>query len=85
MILTAILTQEVDGGYVATNPEKGKILKHVTYFLAESEYRELVLEDSGGLDGARWFTLKEIPELHMYNDIVPLISKAVEIISKENK
>ena len=68
--------------YVANNPEKGKILKKVTYFLAESEYHELQLESSGGLDGARWFQLSEIPELHIYNDIIPLISKAIEIISK---
>lgn len=69
--------------YVATHPEKGKTLKKVAYFLAESEYRELVLESSGGLDGARWFALPEIPELRIYNDIVPLIAKAVEIISKK--
>jgi N utilization substance protein B len=69
--------------YVAKHPEKGKILKKVSYFLAESEYRELMLEKSGGLDGARWFQLSEIPELRIYNDIIPLISKAVEIISKQ--
>ncbi len=69
--------------YVATHPEKGKILKRVIYFLAKSEYRELVLEKSGGLDGARWFELTEIPELRIYNDIIPLIAKAIEIISKQ--
>ncbi len=69
--------------YVATHPEKGKTLKRVVYFLAKSEYRELVLEKSGGLDGARWFELAEIPELRIYNDIIPLISKAIEIISKK--
>ncbi len=69
--------------YVANHPEQGKILKKVAYFLAESEYRELVLEKSGGLDGARWFHLNQIPELKIYNDIVPLIAKAVEIISKQ--
>ncbi len=69
--------------YVATHPEKGKILKKVDYFLAESDYRELVLESSGGLDNARWFELREIPELRIYNDIIPLITKAIEIISKQ--
>ncbi len=69
--------------YVATHPEKGKSLKKVTYFLAESEYQELKLESSGGLDNARWFELSEIPELRIYNDIIPLIAKAVEIISKK--
>ena len=69
--------------YVAKHPEKGKILKKVSYFLAESEYKELVLQNSGGLDGARWFQLSEIPELRIYNDIIPLIAKAIEIISKK--
>ncbi len=69
--------------YVAKHPEKGRILKKVTYFLAESEYKELMLAESGGLDGARWFSLSEIPDLKMYNDIIPLITKAVEIISSQ--
>jgi N utilization substance protein B len=69
--------------YVASHPEKGKILKKVAYFLAKSEYRELVLKKSTGLDNARWFPLSAIPELRIYNDIIPLISKAIEIISKK--
>jgi N utilization substance protein B len=72
-----------DNEYVASHPEKGKSLKKVVYFLAKSEYKELVLEDSSGLDGARWFPLSAIPELRIYNDIIPLIGKAVEIISKK--
>jgi ADP-ribose pyrophosphatase YjhB (NUDIX family) len=69
--------------YVATHPEKGKSLKKVVYFLAKSEYKELMLEKSTGLDGARWFPVSAIPELRIYNDIIPLIAKAVEIISKK--
>jgi N utilization substance protein B len=69
--------------YVATHPEKGKSLKKVVYFLGKSEYKELVLEKSGGLDGARWFPLPSIPELRIYNDIIPLISKAIEILSNK--
>ena len=72
-----------DNEYVASHPEKGKSLKKVVYFLAKSDYRELVLEKSSGLDGARWFPLSAIPELRIYNDIIPLISKAIEIITKE--
>ncbi|HCC67426.1 TPA: transcription antitermination factor NusB [Candidatus Nomurabacteria bacterium] len=71
--------------YVASHPEKGKSLKKVVYFLAKSDYKELVLEKSGGLDGARWFELSAIPELRIYNDIIPLISKAVEIINSDAK
>jgi len=53
------------------------------YFLGKSEYKELMLEKSGGLDGARGFELSELPELRIYNDIIPLIAKAIEIISKK--
>ena len=69
--------------YVASHPEKGKSLKKVVYFLASSEYKELTLEKSGGLDGARWFELSAIPGLRIYNDIIPLIAKAIEIITKK--
>ncbi len=69
--------------YVATHPETGKTLKKVVYFLAESEYHELILGESGGLDSARWFSLRELPELRIYNDIIPFITKAIEIISKK--
>ncbi|MEK7569596.1 MAG: transcription antitermination factor NusB [Patescibacteria group bacterium] len=69
--------------YIASHPEKGKILKKVTYYLAESEYRELVLAPSGGLDGARWYLLSEIPELRIYADIIGLLAKAVEKITKK--
>jgi N utilization substance protein B len=68
--------------YVATHPEKGKTLKKVVYFLAETPYAELVLQPSGGLDKAEWFPLSRIPELRIYNDIIPLIAKAIDIISK---
>ena len=78
-----IIAKLGENEYVAKHPEKGKILKKVVYFLAESEYKELVLEHSGGLDGARWFQLSEIPELRIYNDIIPLIAKAIEIISRK--
>src|SRR3989338_10446879 len=69
--------------YVATHPSKGKSLKKVVYFLAYSEYKEIELEKSGGLDGALWFEMSEVPELRIYEDIIPLIAKAVEIISKK--
>ncbi len=71
--------------YIASHPEKGKILKKVIYFLAESDFKEMTLKVSGGLDGARWFPLASIPELRIYNDIIPLIAKAVEIISSDAK
>jgi len=71
--------------YVASHPEKGKIRKHVSYFLTEAPYKELTLGSSGGLDDTRWFTLDEIGSLKIYDDIVPLLTQAIEIISLEKK
>ncbi len=78
-----IISKLGENEYVATHPERGKSLRIVAYYLAESEYREMLLKQTGGLDGARWFEMREIPELRIYNDIVPLIGKAVEIINKK--
>ena len=59
--------------YVASNPEKGKIRKHVTYFLMESPFTDIHLEEKGGLDDARWFKLADILELNFYHDILPIM------------
>lgn len=69
--------------YIASHPEKGKLRKHVHYFLARAEYQELKLESSGGLDNARWFSFPEVAPLRMYDDIVVLITRSIEIISKK--
>ena len=70
--------------YVATHPEKGKIKKQVTFFLAQTGYADLVLyNQSGGLDDAKWFPLEEIANLKMYDNMVPLLTKAIEILTTE--
>lgn len=81
-----ILSLLDENEYIANNPEEGKIRKQVTYFLAESEYKELKLpEDKGGLDDARWFELSEIVDLNFYDDILPIVTKAVQILLKDSK
>lgn len=64
--------------YIANKPEEGKIIKHVTYYLAESEFTPLILEKKGGLDEAKWFEESEVYGLRMYDDIKPLIKKGLE-------
>jgi transcription antitermination protein NusB len=69
--------------YIASHPEKGKIRKQVTFFLAEATYGEVVLQNkSGGLDGAQWFPIEEIAGLRIYENMVPLLTKAIEILTK---
>lgn len=69
--------------YVASHPEEGKIRKQVTYFLAKAEYTPLTLGPSGGLTDAKWFPIKEIVGLNFYNDILPIVTKAVQMIVKD--
>lgn len=69
--------------YVASHPEKGKLLKQVKYFLAEAPYQEIVLQKKGGLDDAQWFKLADILELNMYDDMIPVITKAINILLKK--
>lgn len=70
--------------YVASHPEKGKIRKVVTFYLAETKYQELDMHSNGGLDRASWFQLHEVVDLTIYDDILPLIAKAIEKITKKD-
>jgi ADP-ribose pyrophosphatase YjhB (NUDIX family) len=66
--------------YIANKPEHGKVLKHVRYYLAKSEFLPLELEQKGGLDDARWFTITSVDTLKIYEDIRPIIKKGLAII-----
>ncbi len=64
--------------YVASHPEKGKVRKHVWFFLASASFEPLVLKKSGGLDDAKWFRLQDIIELNFYDDMLPIVTAAVQ-------
>ena len=66
--------------YIASHPEKGKVRKQVAYFLARAPYESLVLEQKGGLDAAQWFKVADILELNFYEDILPIVTKAVTVL-----
>lgn len=72
-----------DNQYIAFDPEKGKIKKRVTYYIANAQFAELTLHTSGGLNDVRWFPLSEIGDLNFYNDILPIITKAVTELTKK--
>ncbi len=78
-----ILKEVTSNEYVATHPEQGKIRKQVKYFLGEAEYAPLKLGPSGGLDKAQWFKVDDIGDLNFYNDVMPIIAKAISLIPKK--
>ena len=71
--------------YIANDPEQGKIRKQVHYYLAEAAFGDLTLAKKPGLDDAKWFKLTDIIELNFYNDILPIVTKAVTILSAPAK
>ncbi len=66
--------------YVANKPDIGKHRKQVTYFLAKAPFTELKLEQKGGLDDAKWFKVADILDLNFYEDILPIVTKAITIL-----
>ncbi len=66
--------------YVASQPEVGKVRKQVHYFLANAPYQDIELLKKGGLDDAKWFKVADILELNFYEDILPIVTKAVTVL-----
>lgn len=66
--------------YTAYEPQKGKVLKKVIYYLAETKEDNLKLEDSDGLLNAKWFESGELQNIKTYNDIFPFLMKALKIL-----
>jgi len=71
--------------YIASDPEVGKKRKQVTYFLAESPYTDITLEQKGGLDDGRWFRLQDALELNFYEDVLPIVTRAMQKVSARHK
>lgn len=71
--------------YQTSHPSKGKIKKSVVYYLLKSDYSDIVLKKTGGLDDARWFDVSEVSKLNLYEDILPIVTKAISIVSEKNE
>lgn len=69
--------------YIASHPEKGPLKKSVVYFLGRTKDKDLKLSSSGGLDDARWFKEGDLEKLEIYDDLKPLIKKAIEKIKSK--
>jgi len=71
--------------YIANDPvvEGGKKRRHATYFLAEAPFSELTLKREGGLDDAQWFPLSRVGDLNFYDDILPVVTEAINILARK--
>ncbi len=82
--VVSVMDKLGENEYIASHPKDGKVRKQVAYYLAEAEYKELRLGNSGGLDDAKWFGLTQILDLNFYDDILPLITKSLHILAAKD-
>lgn len=63
----------------------GKKRRHATYFLARGEFTDLTLKKEGGLDDAQWFPLASVGDLNFYDDILPVVTRAINILAQKGR
>lgn len=66
--------------YIASDPGEGKKKRHGTYYLVKTPFEDLSLKSEGGLDDAQWFKLADIVDLNFYDDILPIVTRAVNVL-----
>lgn len=73
--------------YIAndSNVPGGKKKRHATYFLARSEFADIRLKKEGGLDDAQWFPLASVGDLNFYDDILPVVTRAINILAQKGR
>lgn len=73
--------------YIANDAKAsgGKKKRHARYFLARSSFADLKLKKEGGLDDAQWFPLASVGDLNFYDDILPVITRAINILAQKDR
>jgi N utilization substance protein B len=73
--------------YIAndSNSSGGKKRRHATYFLARAPFKDLALKKEGGLDDAQWFPLASVGDLNFYDDILPVVTRAINILAQKDR
>jgi ADP-ribose pyrophosphatase YjhB (NUDIX family) len=69
--------------YIAHDPGVGRRRRKATYFLVETPFADIHLKQGGGLDDARWFRIVEIGALKFYDDLIPVITRAVSTLASK--
>ncbi len=73
--------------YVAndSNAVGGKKKRHATYYLARAKFADLRLKKEGGLDDAQWFPLASVGDLNFYDDILPVVTRAINLLAQKGR
>ncbi len=73
--------------YVANDAKAagGKKKRHARYFLARAAFADLKLKKEGGLDDAQWFPLASVGDLNFYDDILPVITRAINLLAQKDR
>ncbi len=73
--------------YIANDSKAagGKKRRHATYFLARAEFEDLTLKREGGLDDAQWFPLASVGDLNFYDDILPVVTRAINMLVEKGR
>jgi transcription antitermination protein NusB len=73
--------------YIANDSKAtgGKKRRHATYFLARAEFKDLTLKREGGLDDAQWFPLASVGDLNFYDDILPVVTRAINMLVEKGR
>jgi len=69
--------------YIAYPPDRGPVRKQVSYYLAKAPYRLPQLgRTTKGLDDVAWFSLDDILDLNLYDDVSKMLVKAIMLLSE---
>lgn len=73
--------------YIANDSKAsgGKKKRHATYFLARAQFKDLALKKEGGLDDAQWFPLASVGDLNFYDDILPVVTRAINLLAQKGR
>src|SRR3989338_3545758 len=73
--------------YIANDSKAtgGKKKRHATYFLARAAFADLQLRREGGLDDAQWFPLASVGYLNFYDDILPVVTLAINLLAQKSR
>ncbi len=73
--------------YLATDSDSedasAKKKRHTIFFLVKSDYKDLTVKKDGGLDDAAWFKVIDIVDLNFYDDMLPIITNAINILASK--